>query len=80
MDMKDIAEAQGRQEPSMIDALNVAFDRDLTQEDLKEHFMSKELSLSATHEHLNTYKSTMQHRIDVRMENLTRNALRAKES
>ena len=51
MDMKDIAEAQGRQEPSMIDALNVAFDRDLTQEDLKEHFMSKELSLSATHEH-----------------------------
>jgi len=30
MDMKDVAEAQGRQEPSMIDALNVCFEREMT--------------------------------------------------
>jgi hypothetical protein len=29
MDMKDIAEAQGRQEPSMIDALNVCYEREM---------------------------------------------------
>jgi hypothetical protein len=31
MDMKDVAEAQGRQEPSLIDALNVCYDREVTQ-------------------------------------------------
>lgn len=74
LDMKDTAEAQGRSEPSLIDALHCCHDRDVSQADLQAHFESKELSLAQQHQHLNSYKQTVQQRIDMRMENINRTA------
>jgi len=77
LDMKDTAEAQGRSEPSLIDALHCCHDRDYSQGELQNHFESTELTLKQQHNHMNSYKQTVQRRIDMRMDNITKNALQA---
>jgi hypothetical protein len=59
LDMKDTAEAQGRSEPSLIDALHCCHDRGYSQSELQTHFESKELTLAQQHNHLNSYKQTV---------------------
>ena len=67
---------QGRTEGNLIDALNTAYDYDMTQSDLKE-YMDKEktsdknqLSLIPSQNHLKVQTQVMQSRADARMENI----------
>ena len=74
--IKNTTEMQGRTEANLIDALNTAYDYDMTQSDLKE-YLDKEktsdknqLSLVPSQSHLKVQKQVLQNRADARMENI----------
>ena len=74
--IKNTTEMQGRTEANLIDALNTAYDYDMTQSDLKE-YLDKEktsdknqLSFVPSQNHLKVQKQVLQNRADARMENI----------